>query len=236
MIRVQLEQFNKQELVDIGERSGITIDPDMIKESMIEIILDRFDEDEESFANYAERIESNKFSVIESKEIGIFKEESFQFPKRYNETIVSLLLRDSSWGFIFWDIQDEQRSTLEATDGFKEFFIRVYHILETGSEKMETKSFDLPIEVDDLKYYVEFPHQDCRYFATIGCIINEKEEILAQSGKVYVSDETVKSNNDSFGHETDLLIRMSGVLQGSGHFLDNLRDRYDPQKIIHWEI
>lgn len=236
MIRAQLEQFSKKELLDIGERSGLTFRNDATKKTMIEDILDRFDEDEESFINYAERIESNKFSVIDSKEIGIFKEDSFKFTKRYNETIVSLLLRDSSWGFIFWDIQDEQRTTLEEDSGFGNYFLRVYRILRKDQGKRETESFDLPVEIDDLKYYVEFPRSDSIYFVALGYTNNDTEEVLAESGEVYVSSRTVKNNNDSFGKETDLLIRMSGVLQGSGHFLDNLRDRYDPQKIIHWEI
>lgn len=148
--RAYLETLSFSELLKIADKDGIDVPEDFNRNFLIEEIL----EVQEDF----EKIELDDM-IISDEESESPKEELV--PRAYNSTEVEMVLRNPAWAFVYWNISESDRVSLE-----KAFVSQIWLRVNSFSEKDQVKPdefFDIQISREDNGQYVLLP-QNKKFF------------------------------------------------------------------------
>lgn len=148
--RAYLETLSFSELLKIADKDGIDVPEDFNRNFLIEEIL----EVQEDF----EKIELDDM-IISDEESESPKEEFV--PRAYNSTEVEMVLRNPAWAFVYWNISESDRVSLE-----KAFVSQMWLRVNSFSEKDQVKPdefFDIQISREDNGQYVLLP-QNKKFF------------------------------------------------------------------------
>lgn len=148
--RAYLETLSFSELLKIADKDGIDVPEDFNRNFLIEEIL----EVQEDF----EKIELDDM-IISDEESESPKEELV--PRAYNSTEVEMVLRNPAWAFVYWNISESDRVSLE-----KAFVSQMWLRVNSFSEKDQVKPdefFDIQISKEDNGQYVLLP-QNKKFF------------------------------------------------------------------------
>lgn len=148
--RAYLETLSFSELLKIADKDGIDVPEDFNRNFLIEEIL----EVQEDF----EKIELDDM-IISDEESESPKEELV--PRAYNSTEVEMVLRNPAWAFVYWNISESDRVSLE-----KAFVSQMWLRVNSFSEKDQVKPdefFDIQISREDNGQYVLLP-QNKKFF------------------------------------------------------------------------
>ncbi len=148
--RAYLETLSFSELLKIADKDGIDVSEDFNRNFLIEEIL----EVQEDF----EKIELDDM-IISDEESESPKEELV--PRAYNSTEVEMVLRNPAWAFVYWNISESDRVSLE-----KAFVSQMWLRVNSFSEKDQVKPdefFDIQISREDNGQYVLLP-QNKKFF------------------------------------------------------------------------
>lgn len=149
--RAYLETLSFSELVEIADEEGIDVPSDFNRNFLIAEILDVYED--------LERIEKDDM-IISEEEVEPEKEDEL-VPRAYNQTEVGIVLRNPAWAFVYWNISDSDRISLE-----KAFVSQMRIRVNSFSEKEQVKPddfFDIQISKEDDGQYVLLP-QDKKFF------------------------------------------------------------------------
>ena len=149
--RAYLETLSFSELIKIADEEGIDVPSDFNRNFLIEEILEVYED--------LEKIEKDDM-IISDEEIEPEKEEEL-VPRAYNQTEVGIVLRNPAWAFVYWNISDSDRISLE-----KAFVSQMRIRVNSFSEKDQVKPdefFDIQISKEDDGQYVLLP-QNKKFF------------------------------------------------------------------------
>ncbi len=222
MTKDRLRSLSYNELSHIADKGNITVQQDMDKESLVSVIFEALEEerlDREGNNNLTIQVEAKKYAVSQDQELFVDFGEDVELPERYHETRLVLMLRDPSWVYCYWDIEDRILDELSENSEYSGLVLRV---TELAAADWGTDSyvdwFDIPIQFDDLRRYINLPSEDAFYGAEIYAQLGEKESIIIRSNIVESSRDYIAPVPEKENTQRDKLIELSGFSTDVGSF------------------
>ncbi len=196
LTRAYLETLSTKDLVDLADTNGIDIPEGLNRRFIIGELLDiAADEDLVS----ADLVDAEFSGSVES------------LPDTYNETQISVLVRDPGWAFVYWDFQASLLSAITANHRFETFFLRVYS-LSTSNPPTVIDYYDVSVGVHDRKWYVHLTGRD------EACLIDlfyrnlqEKEQLLARSRQFAIPVCGMGEQTFGVKRRNPPLVELSGI-------------------------
>ncbi len=92
--------------------------------------------------------------------------EYYDLPYRYNKTMVKMLAQSPNTLFVYWDISDEDKSTMLRNYG-KDFFDKTKPVLLIYNQ---TQNYKFEIEINDYAncWYFNIEDDKCEYYVELG--------------------------------------------------------------------
>ena len=234
MTKERLRLFSLEDLQKIAERGNIPYKNISEKELLIDSIIENCREDREEregLLNFAMQIEAMKYSVSIDEEIDIYFDEYHEFPQRYNEMKIVFLLRDPSWGFVYWDIENEKLLEIKNSPGFGGFFLRA---VELSDSQFNVRNiidyYDIPVNFEDLDQYINLPERESFYCVELYYRDDDEEHFVMRSNILQTSRTTISTKGGNA--DTDKLIKISGFADGLIDFPDKMDIENIPQRIF----
>lgn len=138
--RPYLESLTSAQLFELAEQYGIDIPPDLNRRFIIGELLEELES------------ERNELSDdIQTTEISI--SEPTALPPSYNETQISVIIRNPAWVYVFWDIREIDLKTVVEAAEKGNLYIRVLRFLDEESPD-PNEIFDISISAEDRDQYV----------------------------------------------------------------------------------
>ena len=163
MTKERLHSFSYEQLIEISNRSNVLVTPGVDKDTLVSILIDAYEEDRferEELNNLAIQMESRKFSISQDEEIELGMDDDLELPLRYNDTGITVLLRDPSWIFCYWDLEDKKVAEIEGTPEYRGLILRVVELDSCEySDDNILDYFDIPIKTSDYRRYVNLPRR-----------------------------------------------------------------------------
>ncbi|TAH48622.1 MAG: DUF4912 domain-containing protein [Treponema sp.] len=172
--RAYLESLSTADLVDMADDNGIDIPEGLNRRFIIGELLDLADERSGSARDSGILVETDITASHDA------------LPETYNETGISVLLRDPGWVFVYWDFHSNLFSAITQHHRFETFFLRV-NSLSSASPATLIDYFDVEVGVYDRKWYVHFPGK--AYACRVDLYTKnsqEKEQLLARSPEIVI--------------------------------------------------
>jgi hypothetical protein len=237
MTKDRLNTLSYNELSMIAEKGNINVMQDMDKESLVSVIFEALEEerlDREGNNNLTIQIEAKKYAVSQDQELFLDFGGDIELPKRYEETRLVLMLRDPSWVFCYWDIEDRILDELRENREYSGLVLRVTELAANDWGKDTAVDwFDIPIQFGDLRRYINLPSEDTFYGVEIFAQLGEKESLIARSNIVESSRDYVAPMPETEDSRRDLLIELSGSSTDVGTFPGTEYADFDnPQRIL----
>jgi hypothetical protein len=142
-------------------------------------------------ANDTIRGESKKFEIEDRRaylepSYELIGDETYELPKTYNETKITLLVQDPYWVHAYWKINDQIRKaySLEFGKHNKRIVIRVY-------QSKSGESFDVEVNDSSKSCYFNVPKPAQSYYAELG-FIDAKGKFVAVAKSNTISVPTNK--------------------------------------------
>lgn len=197
--QTHLESLSTADLVALAENYGIDIPGGLNRRFIIGEILEIVED--------TRRRESDAAALVDAD----FMISPEVLPETYNETSVTILMRDPGWVFVFWDFHSNLFMALTTKNRFESFFLRVNsRISQNESEPVDY--YDIDIGTHDRKWYVHLPPGSswCRVDL---CIRNsqEKEQLLAKSLEVLVPSSGIVEAPHETMRKLSPLLELSGL-------------------------
>jgi hypothetical protein len=237
MTKDRLRTLSYNELSTIADNGNINVLQDMDKESLVSVIFEALEEerlDREGDNNLTIQIEAKKYAVSQDQELFLDFGDSVELPDRYEETRLVLMLRDPSWVFCYWDIEVRILEELTENSDFSGLVLRVTELAADDWGKDSTVDwFDIPIQFDDLRRYINLPSEDTYYGVEIYAQLGEKESLISRSNIVESSRDYIAPLPEIENAKRDLLIELSGSSTDVGTFPGtDYPDIDNPQRIM----
>ncbi len=212
MNRERLEELSFETLVRVANQYDIEVDPSLSRleliEQVVEVIVESQTEREAS-DNDQTKIERHKYRIIDSEELYYDPDDTYVLPKSYNTTRVVLMLRDPAWAFAYWELSDALVQDLETRDRFAGLVLRVSQL---DTEGTVVDSFDIPVQLSDLQWYIHLSERNTRYRANLVSRVNGTEELHATSGTITVPPGTVVDvGGETSSDRADQMLAYSGL-------------------------
>ena len=237
MTKDRLHTLSYNELSEIAEKGSINVLQDMDKESLVSVIFEALEEerlDREGNNNLTIQIEAKKYAVSQDQELFLDFGGDVELPERYEETCLVLMLRDPSWVFCYWDIEDRILDELRENRDYTGLVLRVTELASPDWGKDSSVDwFDIPIHFGDLRRYINLPSEDTFYGVEIYAQLGEKESLIVRSNIVESSRDYVAPMPEKEDARRDLLIELSGSSTDVGTFPGTeYLDEDNPQRIL----
>jgi len=211
MTREKLRSLEIRSLHEIADKHGVEVSYDENRESIIDKLFEAFEEDRlerEADNNLAIRVEETKYIVSQDEELDQLESDDFTIPDYYNDTRIVLLLRDPSWAFAYWDIRDTDLEEKKKKSGYNGLLLRVHECSTDG--KGSLVSFDIPVQPNDNRWYINLPQQEMRYYVELVADGISDKNILAASNCICAPRNYVRLKKDKNKFDfTDKLIAFS---------------------------
>ena len=169
MIRQHLAELSLEGLMRVASRHEVDVEPDVDRDELIEALVDAIEdarEERERLNNNPVKVQRVKYELTRDDEIpqdaGLFGD--FDLPERYNETRISLMLRDPAWAFAYWDIRRSKRREYQGATQFDGIFLRVIEVEDDSEREFRIRdAFEIPVKLDDSSWYIHLPTQGTIY-------------------------------------------------------------------------
>ena len=137
-----LETLSSADLIALADDYGIDIPDNLNRRFIIGELLD-----------VAEDFKSASEPVHVMNEDGEVPEFSTELPSSFNETEISVILRNPAWAFVFWDISVEALQKISDSTRFKELVLRVSYF-DNETDVNPVAYYDIQITLEDREQYV----------------------------------------------------------------------------------
>ena len=175
-----LETLSSADLISLADSYGIDIPENLNRRFIIGELLEVFEEQNQ-------HVTQPEIKIVNSEEEEIIFSEEGELPKSFNETKISVILRNPAWAFVFWDISEAALNQISNSSKFKKLVLRVLYF-ENEGDTNPVKYFDMDIPLTDREQYIlldgaqKFFRVDLVAFFTDGSTdnltISEKKRIL----------------------------------------------------------
>ncbi|THB63751.1 MAG: DUF4912 domain-containing protein [Spirochaetaceae bacterium] len=213
----RLQSLSDDVLEKLAENLEVDWEESEGREELIAMLVEAYADirrEREAANNNPVNVQEKKYDIQEELvAAGDYGEELIDIPDRYNETRITLLLRDPSWAFCYWDINDTYLAELADEHG-KAVTGLTLHVVEVAccvdNQDTVVDSFDVPVFIDDLNWYINLPNRDSFYRVRLMLQLEDSEVLLAESNAIQVPSGTLAANGES-DPRTDALIALSGM-------------------------
>jgi hypothetical protein len=132
-------------------------------------------------------------------------------PESYNETKITVLVRDPGWVFVCWDFQMNLFTAITENHQFESFFLRVNSLSSAKPAKV-TDFFDVDVGTHDRKWYIHLSRTDeiCRV-DLYSRNTQEKEQLLARSSELLLPVAPAPVPADGKTRRVPPLVELSGL-------------------------
>jgi hypothetical protein len=230
MTKERLQELSLEALLDIVRNEEIPVGSDLSREAIIELILEEEAEektDREQANNAAMRVKEKKFEIIKDEEESSLLE--YELPDSYNETKITLLLRDPQWAFAYWDLKYSDTELIE--DLIEPvLLLRLYQVDERDRRvNVKSEPFEIPVKLSDRRWYINLPKTGLKYLLQLIVRDGETEKVLCESNTVESPEISIKLTGDSgAGEQFRTALAASGLKA-----LDDFSEKGGiPQRII----
>ena len=196
--RSYLETLAIDELVRLGDDFGVDIPPALNRRLIIGELLEM-----------QEDFRSNAAALSDSAE---GDDEDTEMPANsYNETRVSILLRNPGWLFAFWDFSAAEFSACAQRRGFESFGLRI-SFFDDASLAAPRDAFTTAVSPADRKLYIHTHEQGCLCRADLVAMNrHERDFVLAHSNVIAVPPAAGIDLHKSESDGTPPLLLLSGI-------------------------
>lgn len=201
VIEERLKSFSLRELKAIAKHIGLNYE-DADKDSLIEEIAEAYEDnklEKQVGTNLAMLMKSKKFHLLSDVDDFLYSQyesEELVDINLQKESKIHLMLRDPSWGFSYWSFSNTDLNTIKhfsETSSDYSLYLRVFKCKEgesckiKGKNRFEFEYFDIIIDVNDYKWYINLP--DVGYFYYVELYLTSESlgqcELLAKSNIIF---------------------------------------------------
>ncbi len=197
--RAYLETLSSEDLAYLAEELGLDLPPDLNRLFVIEEIL--------------EATEEQKGDTVEDLEETSIDEAIFQrkekLPETYNSTFINVLLRDSVWAFVFWEIKKQDKQIYQQTLDFEGYYLKILSIVPGKLDMGDF--FIIDIDSSDQSWYVCFPSSKGWFKVELWVKKGKKEYLLASSLPFRIPCAKIPSPGELDSHPFAPILRLSGI-------------------------
>lgn len=199
LTRAHLESLSTTDLVRLADDNGIDIPEGLNRRFIIGELLELEAEERSAEADSGSLIDAD-FNV--TAEI---------LPETYNETQISILMRDPGWVFVYWDFHTTLFSALIGNHRFETFFLRV-NSLSPATPPVITDFYDVDVGSRDRKWYVHLPVNTCVCRVDLySRNVQEKEQLLARSAEIVIPSGGAGETAFDPKRRNPPLVELSGI-------------------------
>ncbi len=165
--------------IDVPEGARREILEELVFEALEEARLER-----ESTESENVRVQLVKYNNVQLEELlaDHDADDETALPDSYNQTEITLLLRDPSWAYAFWNLRFDLRSWLRKTTQESLFLRVIDHFGPAGAGD----AFTIPLSPEDSSWYINLPRQGTTYSVELGMTFGSREVRLALSNTIDV--------------------------------------------------
>jgi hypothetical protein len=197
--KAYLETLSTTGLMALADENGIDIPEGLNRRFIIGELLELADDNRQD--------DTEPSLIINSDMV----EYSAVLPETYNETQVTILLRDPGWVFVYWDFHSTLFSAVYGNHRFETFFLRV-NSLSNENPAAITDFFDVEVGIHDRKWYVHLSNRD--YACRIDLYARnsqEKEKLLAKSAEMHIPSLGDGDSLNTLQRRNPPLLELSGI-------------------------
>ncbi len=137
-----LETLSSADLIALADDYGIDIPDNLNRRFIIGELLEVAEES---------GLEATRSpSMNENAEI---PEENRELPESFNETEISVILRNPAWAFVYWDISEDALQRISDSPRFKNLVLRVSYF-DKEDDVTPVEYYDLQITLADREQYI----------------------------------------------------------------------------------
>jgi hypothetical protein len=215
MTRAHLETLSTADLVNLADTYGIDIPLGLNRRFIIGELLDLAEENREDGLETAALLDTD---FVNTPEV---------LPDTYNETRLSILLRDPGWLFAYWDFHTNLYTALTGNHRFESFFLRVNTLSDTLPRTI-TDYFDVDVGTLDRKWYVHLPSRGHMCRVDLYCRnTQEKEQLLVKSQELYIPAASPADITGQTKPRNPPLVELSGIVALRKDHFRNHRQSFD---------
>ena len=137
-----LETLSSADLIALADDYGIDIPGNLNRRFIIGELL----EVSQEFAQPAPK-------AVIMNENGEVPSSSAELPSSFNETEISVILRNPAWAFVYWDISVEGLKKISESSRFRNLVLRVSYF-ESEESSNPVEYYDLQVALSDRAQYV----------------------------------------------------------------------------------
>lgn len=195
--RNYLETLTSADLVALADDYGIDIPEGLSRRFIIGELLEAIDEaDDSSSADFLNDDSDFKANTV--------------LPKSYNETQITLLLRNPAWAFVYWDLNESDYREVIQTKTFTTFVLRVLYFSQADDEK-PAEVYDIPVKYEDLDRYILLSQAESAVrIDFVAEFKNQEPRVLAKSRKVLIPKGCPEITFQSLTEKIDPVLELSG--------------------------
>ena len=210
MIRERLQELTMQQLHRLADRYELDGASELARDELVEMVAEAIDEfrlEREAGNDHPVTVQEKKYecyidAVLDGSDFRAVDNDDWELPEQYNETRIVLLLRDPSWAYCYWEVNEgnlaklaencgctedvplDERDPEEEFDGLA---LRVHELpsMAAGSEEA-LYTFTIPVKFEDGSWYINLPHTGTFYRVSLIAHVDDCVQTLAVSNPVAV--------------------------------------------------
>lgn len=196
--RSYLETLSSADLLELSDEYGLDIPENLNRRFIIGEILEAVN-DEHSSSSLEDLTESTVVA------------ETTELPKTYNETQITIMMRNPVWCFVYWDFRDADFIATTKAAGFLGFVLRV-SFFEDGKDIKPVDGFEIPVSNQDREQYVLLP-ATAKYVRIdlVAEFKNIEPECMAISRVITMQKGYPDISSASLGREVSPIMKLSGL-------------------------
>ena len=223
MIRERLQELTGEQLHRLADRYELDSPGEMTRDELIEAVAEAINEhrlEREAGNDHPVAVQEKKYefyidAVLDGAEARSVKVDDWELPEQYNETRIVLLLRDPSWAYVYWEINESYLSRLaedcasadvdESSEEDEQEFgiefdglaLRVHELPHPDAEYSKALyTFTIPVQLEDHSWYINLPNVGTHYCTSIVAHTADCVQTLAVSNVVSVPPGDLESPID----------------------------------------
>ena len=195
--RQYLETLTSADLIELADEYGIDIPEGLSRRFVIGELLEAIDDPRSDNKDDLAINEGNVQTPV-------------VLPKSYNETQITVILRNPAWAFVYWDLNESDYREAVQTKSFSSFMLRVVYFSSLEDEA-STEMYDIPVRYEDSDRYILLSQAEVAVrIDFVAEYKNREPRILARSRKILIPKGCPEINSKSLSEKKDPILELSG--------------------------
>jgi hypothetical protein len=194
--RTYLESLSTADLISLADEYGIDIPEELNRRFIIGELL--------------EVIEDSNTEKKDTLQESDTLPEGNELPLSYNETCITVILRNPAWIYVYWDISNADLERIHTSVSNFNLTLKLC-FFSRDSEEKPTEIFDITVNQKDRDQYILLPRTD--YSLRVDLVIEEKNQqqsILARSKTINLPQNLPQINTETLEQEITPIMELSG--------------------------